>query len=341
MKTKAPLLAVMLLALGLVLWSRQDRQAEYDAQADEIFGPSVEGNPAGDRDLLTRRVQRDIQRALPGHEVKITGELALSVALPEGDTEAQVFLTNLWDQCYAQSASCEVFISDHVRALVDNVERMGEGAGQPLKAEQVRAVLKTDEYIAEIDRRVAELPEMQAENAILRRSFGGDGSGLHVVLVVDLPESLSMMSAADAKTLGLTLEEAFALAVKNLHAMEIAAPSEAVRVAVAVGEGAPADAPQDAPEIWAIETQDSYGAARALLTNRWKRIAAGLPGPLVAAFPSRDVILYTSSSGDGESDKVSALEAFARKMSEGAPYALSGDLFTWAGEGWEAYQKPD
>ncbi|MDF1564195.1 MAG: hypothetical protein P1V51_14190 [Deltaproteobacteria bacterium] len=314
---------VIVAALGAMVWS---------SFAPMAGGTTTLGGPVAQVDLaaFTEHVAAKIRAALPEHELKVKGEGALTLVVNE-ETEAQIFLDNLVAQCGADPEACEGFVDAHVAALVEQVKRAATGEVPP-RPEQLRLTLKSDAYLAEVAARLAEVPEKAAENAPVTRAFGGTSSGLKVVLVVDLPESLRMATAGDLEALGMDAEFAFTLARQNLEAVDSIDPAKPEKL----GMGTKALAPGGGPELWSLATEDSYGAARALLTARWEAIAAGMPGPLVAAFPHRDLILYTAQTATpGERDgSVEALKILAKGMYQTAPYGLSPELFVWAGKQW-------
>ena len=88
---------------------------------------------------------------------------------------------------------------------------------------------------------------------------------------------------------------------------------------------------EDGPGLFQVWVGDSYEAARLLLHEPWGALADTVPGDLVVAAPSREVVLFTGSE---DSTGLFLLNELATEMTESA-HGLSSQLLHWTPEGWE------
>jgi uncharacterized protein YtpQ (UPF0354 family) len=156
-------------------------------------------------------------------------------------------------------------------------------------------------------------PTTAAGNRLLRAPFAGD---LSVVWVLDMPESMALVSQSNLSQLGMTQEAVAERAKQNLDACCGTLPVQPV---------------PDVPGVYQVWVGDSYEAARLVLHDRWGPLAETVPGDLVVAAPNRDTVLFAGSE-DGAA--LGVLASAAEEMSQGA-YALSSQILLWQPEGWK------
>jgi hypothetical protein len=76
---------------------------------------------------------------------------------------------------------------------------------------------------------------------------------------------------------------------------------------------------------------DSYTVARLLLPEVWSKIAAEGGGPLFAAAPARDILVWTTS---GEDSDQHALRGQARTAFQSRSFPISPAILRWTGKDW-------
>jgi hypothetical protein len=79
----------------------------------------------------------------------------------------------------------------------------------------------------------------------------------------------------------------------------------------------------------------NFEASLLLFDDLWGRLAADVPGDLVACAAARDMMLYT---GSGISGGIEVLRRLASRILTEGGYTLSGTLLRWTGLGWEPYR---
>lgn len=76
---------------------------------------------------------------------------------------------------------------------------------------------------------------------------------------------------------------------------------------------------------------DSYTVARLLLPEVWSKIAVEGGGPLFAAAPARDILVWTTS---GEDSDQHALRGQARTAFQSRSFPISPAILRWTGKDW-------
>jgi len=76
---------------------------------------------------------------------------------------------------------------------------------------------------------------------------------------------------------------------------------------------------------------DSYTVARLLLPEMWSTIAAEGGGPLFAAAPARDILVWTTSGDDNDQH---ALRGQARTAFQSRSFPISPAILRWTGKDW-------
>jgi len=76
---------------------------------------------------------------------------------------------------------------------------------------------------------------------------------------------------------------------------------------------------------------DNYTVARLLLPEVWSKIAAEGGGPLFAAAPARDILVWTTS---GEDSDQHALRGQARTAFQSRSFPISPAILRWTGKDW-------
>lgn len=266
--------------------------------------------PAKDHNQnLAPQVRSEIQRRAPDVKITILDPHSLQLEVADGST-LTMHLHNLEASCDAEPDHCSEALEAHVKSTLEQLRQLTDPA---LSTELLRATLKNDDYMKSV--RELDAPGADsANNRLVSKRLAGD---VWTVVVVDMPTSMRMLNYGDLAELQISADEAMTDALKNLDSLPEVEPTVL----------------KDS-KVRALITQDSYGSARMLLVDRWKKRTSGLDGDLVAAVPARDVVLYTGSQN---SEDVAALHLLARRMSDKEAYGLSSQLFRFTGDGWEPY----
>jgi uncharacterized protein YtpQ (UPF0354 family) len=145
--------------------------------------------------------------------------------------------------------------------------------------------------------------------------FVGD---LLITYAFDLPGMFQMVSPGDLERLAIRPDELRDIAIENLK--------------------------QQLPEIGIMEqlplrlivTGNDLEACALLADTFWTDLSAEIPGEIVAAVPSRDVLVFCSSK---DADGLQALRELSAEVREGeTTHALSEHLLVWRQERWAVFE---
>jgi len=262
--------------------------------------------------LATRIVKR-LEKAQPEIKFRIVDSSTIEYTLGDGsDATGKMSLDNLLLKCEQDKENCDANVEGFATAMLEsfNVEE------QVVSKDDLRAVLKDKLYLDATAEAMLKAPaDMREENAIVTRPFGGD---LSIVYVVDSANSMRLVSQGLLKELSINEAELHRIAIENMSK--------------AFGGPLPTEQPVADSTLRTITLEDSYAAARLLLTPQWADVAAEFKGDVVAAVPARDMLMYCDGSAP---EDVQAMTTLATKIAGEWAYPLSAQLFRFTGTSWE------
>jgi uncharacterized protein YtpQ (UPF0354 family) len=169
--------------------------------------------------------------------------------------------------------------------------------------------IKHTEFLASL--REMDVPEDQMP---VTEPLVGD---LLVTYAFDLPGLFQMVSFGDLERLSVVPGDLRALAVANLK------------------EQLPEIGIAEEPPLHKIVTGNNLEACTLLADSFWNEMAPEVPGEIVAAVPSRDVLLFCGSQA---TDGIAVMKALSEEVRRGeSVHALSDHLLVWRGEAWQVY----
>jgi hypothetical protein len=252
---------------------------------------------------FTKSLAKAFRKALPGgFHVKVKGPLDLEITTPDG-TEHQATLQNVYSFCQRIPGRCEEAVETHVAQMSDTY---ASGIGKPEPA-RLRALLRPAAYADAVRKAFAGKEEPPIE------PFLGD---LWVICALDEPSTISTLAPGDLKKLGLSREEALALAKKNDAAL--LAPVEQVTHIAPDHHGG-------------LVTSSPYEASRLLAPESWAKLAAANDGHLLVAAPGTDVVIY---GDERQPDALQHMRDHVAIVASRASKPLSSTIFRWTPAGW-------
>jgi uncharacterized protein YtpQ (UPF0354 family) len=267
---------------------------------------------AADERAFTEEVAGKIAAALPGAQVSVTGALALSIIYPdrpEGEVHV-IKLNRVWDFCSRHPRECPRVVSE----LVENMVVSPTEELMLARRQTLMAVVRPARYAQHVREGYAQAG-LEAVDAFI-------AGNLWLLCVQDTEGGTRMIHSKDLAALGLSREEAIALAQENLarhlppmHASAEIAPDGAF--GSVVGDG-------------------YYGASRLLLHDQWPELATGFKGKLVVAVPDQDRIFFADS---GNPVAMRTLEKAAREAARTSERPISSVLLVWTPDGWREWQR--
>lgn len=256
---------------------------------------------------FTRWMAERLRGEVGDARVEVDSPLTLKLRQADDEELLQANLDRIYDFCTRAAAECEDAAEQYVATVVEHLEMRKQD--EAIEPSTVRVVVRSREYV-EATRK--QLP--RSAPRILARPLVGE---LMAVAVVDLPRSIRLFTAADAKALKLTENEVFELGLKNLRA-DLKRLDEHPQPAAA--------------QSFAFLDDSPYESSRLALHAEWKPMAEKLGGNLIVAVPASDVVLYARGDSAMAAD---VLHETAKKVADEADRPLSLSVFRWTKRGWE------
>jgi hypothetical protein len=264
--------------------------------------PVTEGAPRVTEEDLTRAMAERFRAALPGQAVRIAGQLQLEISRPGSDEPTQVNLDRVWNVCRAGTdQDCEASAAHFVTALQESFSEH-----PPVVRGQLRIMVRTVDYCAETSRMFRE----RRQETPLTRAGPAD---LCTLLVADYPNTMRVLRPDELPPLGLSAEEAWALAARQTLDNLPDPPT------LVFEEGG-----------YAIVTGREYTPTIILDEAGWRALAAA-QGEILMAVPEDGVVVVARTA---EVDPPGLRDAI-RRAAAGAERPISSNLYRWTGRGWE------
>ena len=251
---------------------------------------------------FTKAVAKAFRKAMPGTKIKIRGPLVLEVRPPDVDPQTAP-LNTIYSFCQRNLEECDAAVERHVAQMSVTFLHVNMAPDRKL----LRAVLRPSAYIEQIRRVYAGKEEPPVA------PFVGD---LWVVCALDMPEAIKYLAPGDLAKIGLSKDEAIAIAKKNNA--EMFEPMERAAHAFP-GDGV------------GIVSNNAYDSSRLLAFDSWAPIAARTGGQLLASAPAADAVIFFDAR------RPNALETMRRYTAmvaakETRPFPPQ--IFRWSPAGW-------
>jgi len=250
---------------------------------------------------FTKAVAKAFRAAMPDFKITIRGPLALKIVGPDGDIH-QSALDTVYDFCQRNPENCDAAVESHVAQMSDTYARK-----HTLDRSLLRAVVRPVGYVDTIRKAFVGKEEPAVE------PFMG---GLWIICVLDMPQAISTLGPGDLAKLGLSREEALALAKKN--DATLFAPIEQA------GHSIPEE------HIGLVAT-NPYESSRLLFPESWAPLAAKNGGQLLVAAPGTDVMIYADAR---QPNAVQIMRDHVAMVAMRATRQLSPTIFRWTPVGW-------
>ena len=238
--------------------------------------------------------ETSIQQVPPGDELRIT----------QKDGEAfTAYLENIWRRSRGNIDSRAIEVERFFRAL-------GSSAARSDALPQVGSIvptIKDEEYLKVFRKNTGERKLSVYEHFV---------ADLWIVYCVDSLETITTLKRDILLQLKLDEKELKAIAVENLK--RILPPVERH------GDG----------PVYMLTAGGDYVASLLLFDDLWEKLGASMEGDIIAAVPSRDVLLFTSSNSP--EGIVNMRESVSRVFESGG-YLVSTTMIRRHDGGWKAF----
>jgi uncharacterized protein YtpQ (UPF0354 family) len=228
---------------------------------------------------FTAAAAQAIEELHPGTDVRILAPLKLQVQPPGGAKTGELDLRPLFEAVGPIPGSRAVETERYLRHEL--ALRHPLQGNRPIALAHVTPLVRTWDFLA---RSRENGPEPWS------RPLAGP---LVICLAEDRGDSLAYLTRDQILRLGGTEEATYRVALNNLAAL----PQKPKRVSIG--------------QVQALEWAAGEPAPLLLRDDLWTAAATGLPGQVIAAVPSRDLLLYTSTQTPGGRE---ALQQLVRQM---------------------------
>ena len=233
--------------------------SDQERQIEEVLERLRRGSHG--RDSIALLAAKLIEIRDPNIRTEFASESEIKMIAPDGKS-GSMFLLNLWNECQRSPEERAEIVDRYVRALTPPTHVRAE-----LSTENVTVLVRDSEYFNFM---------AKEERDLVMDHLLGD---LWVILAVDMPESINILSVKQHESLGLEKKELIRLGIANteriLGQMEFNPYGECFTIR--------------------CESID-YASSTLLLDYVWDQSANLIEGELIVALPARDTVLFTGSA---------------------------------------------
>jgi hypothetical protein len=253
---------------------------------------------------FTKTLAKLFRKALPDRHLRVAGALTLKMT-GDGQPNVTIQLDNIYAFCTRDPANCDTAVAQHVTKITASYQGLPEAEPKLL-----RALIRPAAYVDNIRKMYAGKGEPPVA------PFIGD---LWIVCALDMPQAIEVLKPGDLAKLGMSLDEAIKIAIKNDEA--ILAPIEQASVVL--------------PHLHLI-SNNPYDSSRLLLVQSWATLVQTNGGQLLVAAPSVDAVIYADGR---EPNALQAMREGAAILAQHAQRPLSQTIFRWTPVGWVVAEK--
>ncbi|AKF02935.1 hypothetical protein DB32_000083 [Sandaracinus amylolyticus] len=233
---------------------------------DDVTATYAEAARSGDELGYTRRAAHELGRA-SGLAVHVAAPRVLTVRTAQGDSE--ISLARPYASCVREPADCDAITSEYLASVAAMVRRSAEdGAARP---ERLRLALRHEETIAAY--------RAQLGDELIARPFVAD---LHVVVLVDFPESARPLLRSELPSITLDEEQAYELARRNV--LEELGPMPVDASALQPGTAA------------GLSEGRFYESSRLLDVDALSALERGTGAAILLVVPTNDIVILASAA---------------------------------------------
>jgi len=252
------------------------------------------------RDLAEEMVAR-IHALAPGYELRIASPLSARVMNgPQADTQINF---NVVEQFCRRNdaAACEDLKQKFATAMAESIST----ANDDVKVEQLHVIVRSQDY-------VDGLPAAEEGKEPVSKPVA---TGVKLVLVRDLPNTIKMVQRDELAALHLTEEEAIALGTR-----QVLADLPPLPTAAELRKGP------------ILISGEDYAGSYILATDEWRKLARSVDGFLWLAIPSDQRVMIGTAT---DADDLARARASVASDFEKAARGISPVLYRWTDDRWE------
>jgi uncharacterized protein YtpQ (UPF0354 family) len=257
---------------------------------------------------FTRLYAQAAAAELKNAEVRITGKRELAIKLADGGN-LKVFLDNAWSDAQNNPANRPEIVHRYLKALV--ASRLGDGADSALPdTNSIVAVIRNDSFLEQFAKFGG-----KTTNRLVFEPFVAD---IKIIYATDREGAIQYLTERDRQKLNLALPALRSLATANLQRLL----PELNRH----GDG----------PLYMLVADGNYESSLLLADNIWEGQASSVSGDIVAAVPSRDVLLFT---GSASVEGIRQLKESVEKLYSSSSHLISKTLLVRRNGKWEKFKE--
>lgn len=277
------------------------------AHNNELYRDLSSKNLTADRftEIYAARVEEST-----GAKVRIIRPLELSVKFKDG-SDLTAFLQNAWAQAQNNPDDRLETLERYLATTIDLRNRGKEDPSES-KVDRTKIVplIRHKEYI---DNTLVMMEDRPIALVFERL----DDTDLYIVYGIDEPNGVALLTDDQLKKLKIEKADLRKASLGNLGSMT-------KKLAIVSKEG-----------VSAIELDGNYESSMLLATPVWNHRAKQFDDDIVAAVPSRSVVLFAARKDAAGIDKVKAL---AKEIFDGGDHVISNALYLWKDQKWQVYK---
>jgi len=248
-------------------------------------------------DEFTREFAAELQKAAP--DAQILGAAGLEVQISrQGAQKQTIFLQNAYD-VYKQHPSKK---NEIIRLYIDSALETMSHNKSGIDVNRIVPIVKDKLWLTETKKAMREHGGKKTPDHL----YDEYNEELIVLYAEDSPGNIRFLTADDLKKLDIERQDLRALALKNLKTL-------LPEIRITGGDG-----------IYIVTADGSYEASLLLSDSIWANGQIRVKGDIVAAIPTRDLLIVTGSGDEKALRK--ARELVNKTYLEGA-YKISNSFF--------------
>lgn len=247
------------------------------------------------RDQLPEIVAAAVEERIPGAEARVVEDYIVTSI---DGVDSTFYLDNLWRELDQEGVDRPAVVARYIDPLATTRQE------SPVDRAALLPIVRPREYTQVAVDNGAEFPS---------RDIVGE---LIAIVAEDSPTQTRIHELADLEEQGFTRAELFEIAMKNLAAKrgEVRVEEEGPLRMLVVGS----------------EIESSF----LLLAELWDELARPMKGPLIAAVPARDLVVFADSA---DPEAVAAVREVAKRAFAEVHHPVSAQLIVWQGGSWQLF----
>jgi uncharacterized protein YtpQ (UPF0354 family) len=243
-----------------------------------------------------------LAQLLPDAEVKPGPALGQLLITRSNQKSPTVFLGNLWNTCRQEPDSR----ANEVERFLKIIAARETDNDQKPDVHRIVPMIKDNDYLTLGG-------DKNRQPTFVHEHFVGD---LWIVYAIDQPDRMTTLPESQFQNLGLAREGLKQLAIENLR--RILPPIERH------GDG----------PMFMLTAGADYVASLILFDDIWDELRDLVEGDVVAAVPSRDVLMF---SGSNSSAGINAMRQSIDRITATGAYVVSTTMLRLRSDGWKVF----